>query len=472
MKKRTKIWLGVLVVAAGGIGFQAKKAHDEKLVTEVDLKTIERKSLRSLISASGKIKPKTMVNVSAAVSGKVLEVCVHEGDSVEKGQRLLRIDPTPFETEVQQLEASIRSARANIELQKANVQQSESRLRRSESLQKQGLVTDEALETDSTTVSVEAARLSAAEQELPRLQASIDQARHELTKVDVLSDIAGTVTALNIEAGEYAFVGAFNNPATVLLTVADLDVIEAEVEVDESQAVKAKPGQTAELEIDAHADWVFQGNVTEVGHTPVTKLTGAEREGTSYLVKILVRDKIPGVRPGLTCSARICSDTRDHVLAVPIEAMAMRKPLSETTWRPDAKADAGATVALAAEPPAAPPDESTKATPKPAPNGTAKSADGAANAPAASDHLPGSDATRREDRDGKVEGVFYVKDGKAWFQPVKLGITGEKDFELRDSGGLGEGVEIVVGPYSVLHKLKDGDRVKQLEKKDGEKSTG
>jgi len=472
LKKRTKIWLGVLVVAAGGIGFQAKKAHDEKLVTEVDLKTIERKSLRSLISASGKIKPKTMVNVSAAVSGKVLEVCVHEGDQVEKGQRLLRIDPTPFETEVQQLEASIRSARANIELQKANVQQSESRLRRSESLQKQGLVTDEALETDSTTVSVEAARLSAAEQELPRLQASIDQARHELTKVDVLSDIAGTVTALNIEAGEYAFVGAFNNPATVLLTVADLAVIEAEVEVDESQAVKARPGQTAELEIDAHADWVFQGSVTEVGHTPVTKLTGAEREGTSYLVKILVRDKIPGVRPGLTCSARICSDTRDHVLAVPIEAMAMRKPLSETTWRPDAKTDAGATVALAAEPPAAPPEDAAKAAAKPAPGGAAKSADGVANAPAAADHLPGSDATRREDRDGKVEGVFYVKDGKAWFQPVRLGITGEKDFELRDSGGLGEGVEIVVGPYSVLHKLKDGDRVKQLEKKDGEKSTG
>ncbi len=454
MKKRTKIWLGVLVVVAGGIGFQAKKAHDESLVTEVDMKSIERKSLRATISASGKIKPKTMVNVSAAVSGKVMEVCVHEGDQVEKGQRLLRIDPTPFETEVQQLEASIRSAKANIELQKSNVQQSESRLKRSESLQKQGLVTDEALETDATTVSVERARLRAAEEELPRLQASIDQARHELTKVDVLSDIAGTVTALNIEAGEYAFVGAFNNPATVLLTVADLDVIEAEVEVDESQAVKAKPGQSAELEVDAHADWVFQGVVTEVGHTPVTKLTGAEREGTSYLVKILVRDRIPGVRPGLTCSARICSDTRDHVLAVPIEAMAMRKPMSESLWKNDGKADAGAAVAIAAEPPAT----------------TAGDAANAAKPAAGAERLAGSDATRREDKDGKVEGVFYVKDGKAWFQPVKLGITGEKDFELKDSGGLGEGAQIIVGPYSVLHKLKDGDRVKQQEKKEGEKS--
>ena len=476
MKKRTKIWLGVLVVVAGGIGFQAKIAHDGKLVTEVDLKTIERKSLRSLIAASGKIKPKMMVNVSAAVSGKVLEVCVHEGDSVEKGQRLLRIDPTPFETEVQQLEASIRSAKANIELQKANLAQSKSRLRRSESLQKQGLVTEEQLETEQTTVSVEEARLAATEQELPRLQAGIDQARHELTKVDVLSDIAGTVTALNIEAGEYAFVGAFNNPATVLLTVADLDVIEAEVEVDESQAVKAKAGQAAELEVDAHADWVFQGRVTEVGHTPVTKLTGAEREGTSYLVKILVQDKIPGVRPGLTCSARICSDTRDHVLAVPIEAMAMRKPLSESTWKGDARTESGASVAVAAEPPASAADDPSKAVGKSAgtPAGATLAGTPASGAQGTTDpeHLIGSDATRREDKDGKVEGVFYVKDGKAWFQPVKLGITGEKDFELRDSGGLGEGAQIVVGPYSVLHKLKDGDRVKQQEKKEGEKSSG
>jgi HlyD family secretion protein len=467
LKKRTKIWLGVLVVVAGGIGFQAKIAHDGKLVTEVDLKTIERKSLRSTISASGKIKPKMMVNVSAAVSGKVLEVCVHEGDSVEKGQRLLRIDPTPFETEVQQLEASIRSAKANIELQKANLAQSKSRLRRSESLQKQGLVTDEQLETEQTTVSVEEARLAAADQELPRLQAGIDQARHELTKVDVLSDISGTVTALNIEAGEYAFVGAFNNPATVLLTVADLDVIEAEVEVDESQAVKAKAGQTAELEIDAHVDWVFQGRVTEVGHTPVTKLTGAEREGTSYLVKILVQDKIPGVRPGLTCSARICSDTREAVLAVPIEAMAMRKPLSESTWKGDARTEGGAAVAVAAEPPASAADDPSKAVAK-----SARTPAGDAKGASDPEHLTGSDATRREDKDGKVEGVFYVKDGKAWFQPVKLGITGEKDFELRDSGGLGEGAQIVVGPYSVLHKLKDGDRVKQQEKKEGEKSSG
>ena len=450
MKKSTKIWLGVAVLAAGGIGFQAKKAHDEKLVTEVDIKRIERKELHSVISASGKIKPKTMVNVSAAVSGKVLEVCVHEGDQVKQGQRLLRIDPTPFETEVQQLAASIESAKANVELQHANLRQSESTLRRSEALAAQGLVTAEQLETERTTVDVEKARLNAIEQELPRLAASIDQARHELTKVDVLSDIAGTVTALNIEAGEFAFVGAFNNPATVLLTVADLDVIEALVEVDESQAVHAKPGEYAELEVDAHPDWVFKGVVTEVGHTPVTKQTGGEREGTSYMVKLLVQDQIPGVRPGLTCSAKIRTDERVNVVAVPIQALTLRKPMSETLWK-NAPVEAGPSTALAAEPPA--PEKKREAA-------------------AEAERLAGSNATRRMDDEGKVEGLLYVRDGKAWFQPVKLGITGEKDFELVNSGGLEEGAEIIVGPYKALRTLKDGDQVRQQQKKEGESANG
>jgi len=267
------------------------------------------------------------------------------------------------------------------------------------------------------------------------------------------------VTALNIEAGEFAFVGAFNNPATVLLTVADLDVIEALVEVDESQAVQAKPGESSELEVDAHADWVFKGVVTEVGHTPVTKQTGGEREGTSYMVKILVQDRIPGVRPGLTCSAKIRTDARMNVVAVPIQALTLRKPMSESLWKKGPAVE-GPSTALAAEPPAAPEKK----------EGAEKGAKG--GEPAAAERLAGSNATRRQDDEGKVEGLLYVKDGRAWFQPVKLGITGEKDFELVNSGGLEEGAEIIVGPYKALRTLKDGDRVRQAEKKEGEGSNG
>ncbi len=442
MKKSTKIWLTVFVVVSGGIAWQAKQSHDAKQVTEVEIRRIERKELKSVLSASGRIKPKTMVDVSAAVSGKVLEVFVHEGDLVQKGQPLLKIDPKPFQTQVQQLDASIDSARANIELQHAQLKQSESQLRRSEGLAAQGLVTAEQLDRERTQVEVEKARLKSTDSEIPRLEASLAEAQHELTKVDVLSDIGGTVTALNIEAGEYAFVGAFNNPATVLLTVADLTVIEAEVEVDETEAIQAKAGQVAELEIDAHRQWAFHGVVTEVGHNPVSKATGAEREGTSYLVKIAVDDLIPGVRPGLTCSARIQTDGRDSALALPIQALTLRKPQSESAWRKESGAPHDdSAVALAAEPDR--PRPATATTP---------------------DHLTGSQAKRRKNEEGKIEGVFVVREGKAWFTPVTIGITGEKDFELLS--GLGEGDEIVVGPFKSLRELKEGDKVRAAKKKE------
>jgi HlyD family secretion protein len=456
LKKKTVVWLTVLAVVAGGIAWSAKQSADAKLVTEVEIRRIERKDLKAVLSASGKIKPKTMVDVSAAVSGKVLDVFVREGDLVAKGQPLFKIDPKPFQTQVQQLEASIESARANIELQKAQLKQSESQLHRTEGLAKQGLVTVEQIDREATAVEVERARLKSTQQEIPRLEASLAEAQHELTKVDVLSDIAGTVTAVNIEAGEYAFVGAFNNPATVLLTVADLDVIEAEVEVDETEAIVAQAGQPAELEIDAHRSWIFRGVVTEVGHNPVTKATGAEREGTSYLVKIAVNDTIPGVRPGLTCSARIQTDERKGALAVPIQALTLRKPQSEAPWRPDAPDSrwSGSSVARAAEPPSAPP---TAAAPPAAVD---------ANAPASGkdDHLAGSQAHRRKNDEGKVEGVFVVRDGRAWFAPITIGITGEKEHEL--SVGLQEGDEIVVGPWKAVRELKEGDRVKPAPKKE------
>lgn len=450
MKKRTKVWWLVILLVAGGIGWQAKQSHEAKQVTEVEIKRIERKELKAVLSASGRILPTTMVDVSAAVSGKVLDVFVKDGDRVEKGQPLLKIDPKPFETQVQQLEASLGSARANIQLQKAQLKQSETQLRRTESLAAGGLVTAEQVDREKTSVEVEQARLAATEQEIPRLEASLAEARHELTKVDVLSDIAGTVTALNIEAGEYAFVGAFNNPATVLLTVADLGAIEAEVEVDETEAILARPGQPAELEIDAHRNWLFKGVVTEVGHNPVTRATGAEREGTSYLVKIAVLDAIPGVRPGLTCSARIETDRRPEVLAVPIQALVLQKPQSESVWRtPDRAAAPGGGVAHAA----APPTPAATAPP--------------AGAAAAEESLAGSQARRRRDEEGKVEGVWIVRDDRAWFAPVAIGITGEKDHELLC--GLEEGDRIITGPYKALHDLKEGARVRQAEKKDATK---
>jgi HlyD family secretion protein len=434
VKKRSKIVLAVvgLAVVASVVVVRQKLAGKDAV--EVELHTIARKDLAAIIQASGKIHPKTMVDISAAVSGKVLEVAVKEGDTVKKDQLLLRIDPTPFQTQVQQLEAAIASARATADQMQANVKQARQDRERLEHLYSQQLVSLNDVQKSRTTLEVEEARVRGSEQELLRLGANLAEARHELDKVDVHSDIDGTVVALNIEAGENAFVGAFNNPATVLLSVADLGVIEAEVEVDETEAVRAQPGQLADVEVDAHPGWVFHGRVSEVGHSPLRLQTGGEREGTAFKVKIAVVDAIAEVRPGLTCSAKIRTEERAKALAVPIQALTLRKPDGS---------------------------EAPKDTSPPAPATLAD--DGQPGGGSAERAAPAGPVKKLNEK-GKVEGVFVAKDGSVAFRRVTVGITGEKDFEI--VSGLEEGDVIVTGPFKALRTLKTGDHVKATKKKE------
>lgn len=440
MKKRSKVILALAGLALAGGWVVSHQLMKGKETVEVEMHTIVEKDVASIIQASGKIRPKKMVDVSAAVSGKVLEVAVVEGDMVRKGQLLLRIDPKPFQTQVQQLEAAIESARAALELTQANLRQTGQERDRLERLFAQELVALNEVQKARTADDVEKARARGAEQELVRLGANLSEARHELTKVDVHSDIDGMVVELNIEAGENAFVGAFNNPATVLLSIADLSVIEAEVEVDETEAVLARPGQPAEVEVDAHPGWLFHGRVAEVGHSPLRLQTGGEREGTAFKVKISVLDPIDEVRPGLTCSAKIKTADRPGAVAVPIQALTLRKPdgaPAEPGAAP-AKEDDGNLVR------AAPPHRGVQ--------------------PAVPENGARSGPIKKKDEKGKVEGVFLVKDDVVTFRPVTIGITGEKDFEVLS--GLEKGDVIVAGPFKALRTLKSGDRVKAQEKKE------
>jgi HlyD family secretion protein len=440
VKKRSKVILALAGLALAGGWVVSHQLMKGKETVEVEMHTIVEKDVASIIQASGKIRPKKMVDVSAAVSGKVLEVAVVEGDMVRKGQLLLRIDPKPFQTQVQQLEAAIESARAALELTQANLRQTGQERDRLERLFAQELVALNEVQKARTADDVEKARARGAEQELVRLGANLSEARHELTKVDVHSDIDGMVVELNIEAGENAFVGAFNNPATVLLSIADLSVIEAEVEVDETEAVLARPGQPAEVEVDAHPGWLFHGRVAEVGHSPLRLQTGGEREGTAFKVKISVLDPIDEVRPGLTCSAKIKTADRPGAVAVPIQALTLRKPdgaPAEPGAAP-AKEDDGNLVR------AAPPHRGVQ--------------------PAVPENGARSGPIKKKDEKGKVEGVFLVKDDVVTFRPVTIGITGEKDFEVLS--GLEKGDVIVAGPFKALRTLKSGDRVKAQEKKE------
>jgi HlyD family secretion protein len=420
MSKKKKIWIGIGVVAVIAIMVIANLRINRKSTTAVESQKVEERELRAIVSASGKIRAKTSVDISASTNGKVVKMAVDEGDKVDKGQFLMQIDPTPAEANVRQIEASIAAAKANYDLAKANLQQAQVELDRQESLFKKNLTSEDLLQKARTTYDVQKLQTQAAEQEIQRWQASLASARHELDKVSIHSDIAGILTKRNIEEGENVFVGAFNNPATVLLTVADLSVIEAEVEVDETDIVNVKVDQEAAVKVDAYPDSSFKGKVTKVGHSPIlsTASGAGQQQSTSFEVIVQLTEEIPNVRPGLSCKAEITTGYREKAIAVPIQALTLRKPSELKPLNP--KERKGAMT------------------------------DGKAN----------SDTTKEKEKE--IQGAFVIKDGAVQFAEVKTGIAGDRFFEVLS--GLQPNEEVVTGPFSALRRLRNGDAVK-IEKK-------
>jgi HlyD family secretion protein len=374
------------------------------------------------------------VNISADTSGRVTELAVNEGDRVKKGQFLLQIDPRNLRTRVQSGEASLGAARSQLEQMRLGLdsartalKQAEDAYRRQQNLAKGGLTTRETLERAENDLAMRKADLASQEQNLRTLQlrteqeqATLENARTDLSKVRIESPIDGIITRRNIEQGETAVVGTMNNAGTVLLQVADMSVIEAEVEVDETDIPEVQLGQTATITVDAIPGKTFTAKVTEIGNSPIQTTGQAATQATNFKVTLQVEGEIPDVRPGFTCTAEITTATRDSALAVPIQATTVREVVVD---------DKGQIVREPVEPGRRP----------------------AAGAVQASELKPGQE--RKE-----IEGVFVVRDGKAAFEPVKTGIAGEKFFEV--VSGLKEGDSVIVGPFASVRTLADGAAVK------------
>ena len=256
-------------------------------------------------------------------------------------------------------------------------------------------------------------------------QASLETDRYNLSKVRIESPIDGIVTRRNIEEGEMVVVGTMNNAGTVLLTIADMSVIEAEVEVDETDIPTLTLGQAAKITIDAIPDKTFTGKVTEIGNSPIQQTgagaAAAGTQATNFKVVVTFDSEIKEVRPGFTCTAEITTATRQDVVGVPIQATTVREVVVD---------DKGEIVR----------EPQTEGTRRPRPGGVQ-----------ASELKPGQ--SRKE-----LEGVFVVRDNKVQFVPVKTGIAGEKFFEVLS--GLKEGDSVVVGPFSSVRELADGAAVK------------
>ena len=398
MSKKYWILIGVAVVITALIIINLRAKRGKSI--DVQVEKVKRRNLQMVISASGSIRPKRKIDVSASTIGKITKVSVEEGDYVENGQFLMQIDPEQLESTVMRIEASLEFAKARFKQSKYEMEQRKNELKRIKSLFKQGFRTEQDIETTQTAYNVATASFEASSQSIVEQKALLKSARHNLKEVTINSGMSGVVTRLNVEEGETAIMGTINNPGTILMTIADLSQIEAEVEVDETEVVYIEIGHEVSVTLDAFPDTTYRGRVTEIGNSPILSSSITGQQGVDFKVVITLTDTIPNVRPGLSADAEIIVAQRDSALSIPIQSLTVR-----------GKKD-----------------------------------------------IKGFEASDSLTADGEdIEGVFVVSGGNALFRMVKIGISGNKYFEV--VSGLDVSEDVVSGDYKAIRDLKDGQRV-------------
>jgi HlyD family secretion protein len=419
MSKRNKVLLGgggaALLVILVMVSASAKR--DKGI--EVRFEQVGRRDLVAAVTASGKIQPKKKVDISADITGRITRIGVREGDLVQKGQFLLQIDPTIYQANRQRATAAMSSAEAGAVQARANRDQSQRSMQRTKELREQNpnLISQEQLEQAQTAFEIADANFTAAQHMVEQARAGLREATDQLSKTHLTAPMAGRVTRLAVEEGEVAVPGTFSRETGLLLTISDLSVIQTTVNVDETDVVRVNIGDSVEVTIDAFPDTTFEGRVTKVANSAIltagSNMPGQTDRAVDYEVEITLADPPDEVRPDLSATARIVTDTRKQALAIPIIALTVREhtPVA-TEQRPAAEAKA--------------------ATP--------------------------ADTTRPGGRKKETEGVFIVHNGVATFRPVRVGIAGEEHFEVME--GVSQGDTIVAGPYQAIRDLKEGARVR------------
>ena len=396
--KRKILWgILVVVVAGGGAGVYLSKRGPKP--TPVQFGKVARQDLQAKVSANGKIQATKKVDISATVPGQVTQLAVQEGDQVKKGQFLLQLDSVNFRAGARSSEFSMQALLKDLDSARFNADQAKADLDRAEKNHASGILADADLQRARTTASTTDSALRAAEQRVEQSRAMLEGAKDTLSKTTIRSPMDGIVTAKRIEEGEVAVIGIQNQPGTVLLTISDMSVVEAEMEIDETSIPSVKLGQDARVHIDAYPNQPFDGTVTEVGNSPIVATTGQANEAIKFKVKVQLKNPPQGIKPGLSVQADILTGFRPKALTVPLQALVVR----DAERKPE----------------------------DPAPTGPPK----------------------------EEEGVFIVDGGKASFRPIKTGLIGELSVEVLN--GLKEGETIVTGPFKDLRALKPGDPIRE-----------
>src|SRR5215212_45428 len=407
MSKRVK-WSvagGVLLVIVAIGGLTAMKGKNKPV--EVRTEQVQPRDLVASVTASGQVRPQTKVDLSSDITGKIVRLAVKEGQMVTQGQFLLQIDPQQQEAAVQRVEAALASSRAQMAQAQANLLQAQKSYERTAQIKKANpqLISDENLEQLRTSVEVNEA--------LYQSSAAVRDARSSLGKTTIYAPMSGRVTRLNVENGETAIMGTLNKDAATLLTIADMSVLETKVKVDETDVARISIGDSAVIQIDAFPDTTFIGRVTKISNSAVKSATQQQAnadQAVDYEVTIQLLNTPTETRPDFSATAKIITDSRRNALSIPIIALTVRE--NEALAKEDTAVGLG----------------------KPKP--------------------------KKEVGKKDVEGVFVVAaDSKVTFRPVKVGIAGEKHFEVLN--GLKKGDRIVAGTYQAIRELKDGALIRE-----------
>jgi HlyD family secretion protein len=411
--------LGVAVLAvAGVVAVTAAKKNNKPVEVRID--AVQKRDLVASVTASGQVSPHTAVDLSADITGRIIKLAVKEGDFVKEGQFLLQIDPQTYQANVQQTEAQVANARASETQAQANLTQAQATYRRNADIQKSNpnLVSADQMEQLKTAVDVNQALYDAAKHNTEQAMAGVTNAKVMLGKTTILAPMSGRVTRLDVQNGETAIEGTLNKDAATLLTISDMTNLETKVKVDETDVSQIQVGDSAVVQLDAFPDTTFLGRVTEISNSSVkaAATTTTNDQAVDYEVTIRLLNPPKDTRPDFSATAKIVTDTRKQVLSIPIIALTVREnqaiPATDSAPRPGSRTSNGKEVG-------------------------------------------------KKD----VEGVFVVgADNKVTFTPVKVGIAGEKDFEVLS--GLKDGERIVGGTYQAIRDLKDGTLVRETKPTD------
>jgi HlyD family secretion protein len=413
-KRRKWIFFLALILVLGGLVLIAVLKRKEPPII-VQTEKVSHRNITEIVVANGKIQPVKHVTISPEVAGEIVKLPVKEGDQVKKGDLLVQIKPDNYIASRNSAEANYKSAIAGKNLAKAQLDKAEAEYKRNLELFENKLVSDSVFLDFKTTYEVAKLQYENAIHQEDQAKFGLDKAMDDLSKTTILSPMDGTVSRLESQLGERVLGTSFNQ-GTEIMTIADLNEMEARVDIGEMDVVLIQPGQIARLDVDAFRDRKFTGVVSEIANSAkgsgssALSAASSSQDATKFEVRIHVQEK-ESLLPGMSVTAEIETRYRTNVLAVPIASL---------TTRPPKKAE---------------PDKAAGTNAVPAPS------------------------TERKSKEGpkQVEVVFVMEGDHAKMVPVKSGISDDGYYEITE--GLKEGDEVVSGNYKAIRDLQDGKKI-------------